>query len=141
MSWVYDRQISIYSRVNALLLSKLTKKHRDLNFNITMDNAQSTSAKFPTVYITFIGADERGQTLDGKNINAVNMTVEVHVLTTKSQGASLNSEIAWEATEAFKSMGFTATMPNIPLGNSESVYESVSRYSRIIGQDDVLYTV
>ena len=136
MSWVVDRQTTIYSRAKAILTSKLKKKYSD--FNVTEDSAAPTNPKFPTVYITFIGATERGATLDGTTINAVNMTIEVHVKTTKAQGIVVNNDVSWEVVEAFKSMGFTATMPNIPTSNIDGVYETVSRFSRIIGQGDVI---
>ena len=136
MSWVVDRQTTIYSRAKAILTSKLKKKYSD--FNVTEDSAAPTNPKFPTVYITFIGAPERGATLDGTTINAVNMTIEVHVKTTKAQGIVVNNDVSWEVVEAFKSMGFTATMPNIPTSNIDGVYETVSRFSRIIGQGDVI---
>ena len=136
MSWVTDRQTTIYSRVDAILMSKLSDIYP--NLNVTMDDTPAQNAQFPTVYITFLGESEQGQTLDGTTINGVNMTAEVHVKTTKEQGVLQNKEIAWDVVEAFKTMGFTATMPNIPTSNYDGVYESVSRFSRIIGQGDVI---
>ena len=121
MSWVADRQTTIYSRVKAIITSKLKKKYSSLY--VTEDNATPTTAQFPTVYITFVGASERGQTLNGTTINAVEMTVEVHIKTTKAQGLVVNREVAWEVVEAFKTMGFTATMPNIATSNIDGVYE------------------
>lgn len=84
MSWVADRQTTIYSRAKAILTSKLKKKYK--NLYITADNATPTEAQFPTIYITFVGATERGATLDGTTINAIEMTAEVHVKTSKAQG-------------------------------------------------------
>ena len=138
MSWVADRQTTIYSRVEAILISKLGDKYPDLN--VTMDNAMLQSAKFPTVYITFIGANEKGQTLDGAEINAVDMVAEVHIKTSKSQTQPMieNKAIAWDVVDAFKTMRFNVLMPNIPTSNVDGVYESVSRFSRIIGQGDVI---
>ena len=136
MSWVADRQTTIYSRVSAILQSKLKQKYR--NLFVTLDNATPTDAQLPTVYITFIGASERGQTLNGDTINAVNMTAEVHVKTSTAQGAIVNSEVAWETVEAFKTMGFEATMPPMATSNYDGIYESVSRFSRLIGQGDVI---
>ena len=136
MSWVSDRQTTIYSRVSAILTSELGEKYADLN--ITMDNAMFQNAKFPTVYICFLMGNERGQTLEGTTINAVNMTAEVHVKTSKAQGIIVNNEIAWDVVEAFKTMSFTAVMPSIPTSNIDGVYESVSRFSRIIGYNDAL---
>lgn len=136
MSWVTDRRTTIYSRAGAILQSKLGEKYTGLN--VTMDNAPPQKSQFPTVYITFIGANERGQTLNGTTINAVNMVAEVHVKTSKAQGMIVNNEVADEVVSAFKTMGFTAMMPNIPISNIDGVYESVSRFSRIIGQGDVI---
>lgn len=134
MSWVLDRQTTIYSRVNGILQSRLKNKYKDLL--VTQDNATPTKAKFPTIYITFIGTSELGRTLDGTTINAVSMTAEVHVKTTSDQGAMENNDIAWEVIEAFKTMGFNVTLPNMAVSNYDGVYESVTRFSRIIGNGD-----
>jgi len=134
--WVYDRQTTVYSRVKAMTTAKLKSKYP--NTYVTQDNATPTNSQFPTIYVAFIGSNERGQTIDGTTINAVNMTVEVHIKTTKTQGVAANNEIAWTLVEIFKTMGFTATMPNIPTSDVNGVYESVSRYSRVIGQGDVI---
>lgn len=136
MSWVADRQTTIYSRVNALLRSKLGKKYK--NLNVTMDNTTPTETQLPTVYVAFLATGERGQTIDGTTINAVNMVVEVHVKTSNDQGVLANSDIAWEVVEAFKTLRFTATMPPMATGNLDGVYESVSRFQRVIGQGDVM---
>ena len=138
-NWVYDRENKIYSRINGILLSQFKATYS--GFNVTLDNALPTKAKLPSVYLNFIGASERGQDITGTSINAVNMTVEVHIKTTSEQGVSLNREIAYATTDAFKTMGFNATMPNLPTSNVDGIYESVSRYDRLIGQDDILYTV
>lgn len=136
MSWVYDRQTTIFSKVRAILLSRLKSKYPDLY--ITEDNATPTKPKFPTVYISFIGAPERGQTLINNTVNAVEMTVEVHVKVTTAQGVTVNQEVAWEVVDAFKSLGFNVTLPNMATSNIDGIYESVSRYTRIIGNGDVL---
>ena len=136
MSWVTDRQTTIYSRAKGIISSKLSSKYD--SFYVTQDNSTPQNAVFPTIYITFVGATEQGQTIDGTTINAINMTVEVHVKTSKAQGMLENNDIAWDVVEAFKTMGFTATMPNIPTSNMDGIYESVSRFSRIIGQGDVI---
>lgn len=136
MSWVSDRQTTIYSRANGILQSKLKKKYKSLL--VTQDNASPTKAQFPVIYIAFIGTSEMGQTIDGTSINAVNMTAEAHIKTTSEQGALENNDIAWEVVEAFKSMGFNVTIPNMATSNYDGVYESVVRLSRIIAQGDVI---
>ena len=134
MSWVYDRQTTIFSRVRAILLSRLKDRYKDLY--ITQDNATPTNPKFPSVYIGFIGAPERGQTLENTTVNAVEMTVEVHVKVTTAQGVIVNQEVAWEVVDAFKSLGFNVTLPNMATSNIDGIYESVSRYTRVIGDGD-----
>ena len=136
MSWVADRQTTIYSRASALLRSRLGKKYK--NLYVTQDNATPTEAQLPTIYIAFVAANERGQTIDGTTINAVSMTAEVHVKTSTAQGAIVNNDVAWEVVEAFKTMVFTATMPNMATSDFDGIYESVSRFQRIIGQGDVI---
>ena len=136
MNWVAERQTTVYSRANALLRSRLGSKYK--NLLVTQDNATPTKPQFPTIYIAYIGANERGQTLDGTTINAVEMTAEVHVKTSNAQGAIENNDVAWEVVDVFKAMGFNATMPPMATSNYDGVYESVSRFSRIIGQGDVI---
>ena len=136
MSWVSDRQTTVYSRVNGILLSRLKKDYPHLL--ITQNNASPTKAQFPVIYITFIGTSELGRTLDGVSINAVNVTAEAHIKTTSDQGADENNDIAWEVVDAFKTMGFNVTLPNMATSNYDGVYESVVRFSRVIGQGDVI---
>ena len=135
-NWVVEAQITVYSRAKGILLSELSDKYEDIL--ITEEDSSLTDARFPTVYISFVGAYERGQTIDGTTINAIELTAEVHTLVTNEQGISVNREVAWAVVEAFKSMGFTATMPNTAVSNIDGVYESVSRFSRVIGQGDVI---
>lgn len=135
MSWVTDRQITIYSRVASILDAKLGEKYTDLN--VTMDNAPVQNAKFPTVYVTF-RISERGQTLDGNTINAVNMTVEVHVKTSKAQGMIVNDEVTDAVVDALKTIRINMLSKGIPISNIDGVYESVSMFQRTLGQGDVI---
>ena len=134
--WVFDKQTTIFSKARAILLSRLKSKYNDLY--ITEDNATPTKPRLPTVYINFIGAPERGQTRENTTVNAVEMTVEVHVKVSTAQGVTVNQEVAWTVVDAFKSMGFNVTLPNMAISNIDGVYESVSRYTRVIGDGDLI---
>lgn len=134
--WVQDRQTTIYSRAKAMLTAKLKKTYP--NLYVTQDNKTPTQAQFPCVYIEFIGASERGATLDGTTINAINLTAEVHIKVTSTQGMLAAQDVSFAVLEVFKSMRFQATLPNIPTSNAEGVYEVSTRYSRVIGQGDVI---
>lgn len=136
MIWVAEAQTTVYSRVKGILLSELAEKYKDIF--ITQEDSNLIDARFPTVYIDFVNASELGQTLSGTTINAVELTAEVHIKVTSEQGITVNREVAWQVVEAFKSMGFTATMPNLATSNYDGVYESVSRFSRVVGQGDVI---
>lgn len=74
--WVQDVQTTVFSRAKAMLTAKLKKDYPKLT--VTQDNKTPTQAQFPCVYIEFIGASERGATLDGTSINAISLTAEVH---------------------------------------------------------------
>ena len=117
-----------------MLTAKLKKTYPKLY--ITQDNKTPTNAQFPCIYIEFIGASERGATLDGTTINAVNLTAEVHIKVTTAQGMLAAQDISYTVLEVFKSMRFQATMPNIPTSNADGIYEVSTRYSRIVGQGD-----
>lgn len=132
--WVQDVQTTVFSRAKAMLTAKLKKTYP--NITVTQDNKTPTKAQFPCVYIEFIGAAERGATLDGTTINAINLTAEVHIKVTSAQGLLAAQEVSFAVLETFKSMRFSANLPNIPTSNAEGVYEVSTRYSRVVGQGD-----
>lgn len=134
--WVQDVQTTVFSRAKAMLTAKLKKDYPKLT--VTQDNKTPTQAQFPCVYIEFIGASERGATLDGTSINAISLTAEVHIKVTSAQGMLAAQDVSFAVLEVFKSMRFQATLPNIPTSNAEGVYEVSTRYSRVIGQGDVI---
>ena len=132
--WISEKQIEIFSKAKGMLLSELKTNYPSLR--VTQDNATPTNTQLPTIYVDFVAAPERGQTLDGTTVNAVSMTIDVHVKTSNDQGAVANNDIAWAVVDVFKTFGFTSTMPNMATSDYNGVYESVSRFSRVIGQGD-----
>lgn len=157
MSWVSDAQTKIFSTVKGEVISSLLKAYPNyggstqserVKFwteNITQDNGKLKDTSLPSIYIAFVSANERGQDLLGQTINAIELTAEVHIKTQKggmianrTTGFTDNTDIAWTVLEAFKKYGFTSTMPNTPTSDIGGVYETVSRFSRVIGQGDVI---
>lgn len=134
-SWVFDIQDKIYSRLDAVCRAKLSRKYP--NISVTMDNNVSTTTKFPNVYLHFLPMMEIGSDLDGKDINAVNLTAQVDVTVTNSQEMSVANEVSQVVVDCMKEMRFSATLPEFV--NTSSEYRTVSRFTRTIGNADKLY--
>lgn len=133
--WIFDVQSMIYSRAKAMILSKLKKKYSDLT--ITDNDEEASDAKFPTVYIHFLQPFERGQDLEGQEINAISLTAEVQVTTTKAQGMTVAREVSAVVMDVFKEMRFTATMPNFE-NDGTGTKRMIARYSRTVGSADII---
>ena len=133
--WIFNIQTFIYSRIKAILTSKLKSKYKDLF--ITDDNEVPTDPKFPSIYFEFLQPVERGKDLEGKGINAIYLTVEVQVSVTKAQGINVAREVAFEVLECFKDLSFEATMPNFEKDGS-GTKRMIARYSRVIGYNEAI---
>jgi len=133
--WVSDVQTKIYSKVKAILTSKLKSKYPDIF--ITDDDETPSDPKFPTIYLNFLQPTERGMDLEGKTINAIYLTVEVEVTVTKAQGMTVCKEVSYAVMDVFKSMLFDAKMPNFN-NDGSGTKTMFARYSRVIGYDDVI---
>lgn len=132
-SWVLDTQISIYSKAKAILTSKLKSKYSDLF--ITDNNEVPSTPKFPSIYIEFLEPAERGKDLEGKSINAIYLTIQVKVTTTKEQGMEVAREVSYTVLNVFKNMNFEATMPFFD-NSGDGTKTMIARYSRVIGYND-----
>lgn len=133
--WVFDVQSLIYSRAKAIILSKLKSKYKDLT--VTDNDKEASDAKFPTVYIHFLQPYERGEDLEGTEVNAISLTAEVNVAVTEAQGMSTAREVSAVVLDAFKSMRFRATMPDFE-NDGTGTKRMIARYSRVIGSSDII---
>ena len=134
--WVSDIQTKAYSRAKAILTASLGDKYPSLY--ITDDDETPTEPQFPTVYIHFLEPAERGQDLEGSEVNAIYLTAEVEVTVTKAQGMRVCKEVSYVALDAFKSMRFQATMPAFK-NDGSGTKRMIARYARTIGSNDKLY--
>ena len=132
--WIEKRINAIYSHVRSRTLSALKSKYSDLRF--TDDDAENTSAKFPTVYMFFDWV-ERQSTLDGGAINAVYMTVRTKVSVTKAQGNNVAREVNTKVRDELCSLGFVTSGSPIPT-QSGDVKQINANYQRVVGYDDPL---
>lgn len=136
-SWVFDIQDKVYSRLEAMCISKLSKSYKDIN--VTMDNHKVTTPKFPNVYLHFLSPLEVGNDLDGADVNAVYLTAQIEVTVTTAQGMSVANDVSHVVVNCMKEMRFSATLPEFI--NTDSEYRTVSRFSRIIGNEEALYNI
>ena len=134
--WVYDLETSIYSRVKAVVTNKLKSKYP--NLQITQDNASTTEAKFPTVYIHALQPYERGNDLENSEINAVSFTFEVEITVSKTQNLPAAREVSAVVVDAFKQLRFSANMPVFIDDKSVDTKRTISRFTRIIAYNDVI---
>lgn len=135
-TWIFDVQTTIYSRINSICKAKLKNTYSDIN--ITMNAKDVTSPKFPCVYVHFLQPTEVGKDLDGSEVNAIYLTVQIDVTVTHAQGMTVANEVNAVILDIMKEMRFVATMPEFNDTNSE--YRTVSRYARTIGNTETLFT-
>lgn len=134
-SWVYDTEDLIFSKVKALCIAKLKKKYPKIN--VTTDGQSNEDAKFPTVYVQFLGSQEVGKDLSNETINAINILIQVDIEVSKAQGLVVAREVIDVVTTAFKGMHFNTTMPTVNF-DSEGINRYVMRFDRLIGNGDIL---
>ena len=134
-SWVFDIQDKIFSRLEAICLSKLSGSYKDIT--VTMDDHVPTKPKFPNVYLHFLPAAEVGKDLNGEDVNAVYLTAQIEVTVTSAQGMPVAKKVSMVVLECMKEMRFVSTMPEFV--NTDTEYRTVSRFARTIGNAESLY--
>lgn len=134
-SWVFDIQDTIYSRVDAVSTAKLGSKYTDLN--VTTDSHKVTNPKFPNVYLHFLAPTEVGQDLDGQDINAIYLTVDITVTVTSAQKMEVAREVTQVVVDCMKEMRFTAYLSEFR--DTDTEYRTVQRFARNIGNEEKLF--
>ena len=132
--WFSDITSIVFTRVKAIVNKKLKTKYPDINF--TTSSVASTDPKFPTVYVKRMQGAERGQDLDGTQVNAMLVTFQVEV--TDNVSDTRTQEVADSVCEVFKSMRFQILGEPFPDNTQRGVFRNVARYQRVISYDDVL---
>ena len=134
-SWVFDIQDTIYSRVDAVVTAKLGSKYKDLN--VTTDSHKVTNAKFPNVYLHFLAPTEVGQDLNGQDVNAIYLTVDITVTVTSAQKMEVAREVTQVVVDCMKEMRFTAYLSEFR--DTDTEYNTVQRFARNIGNGETLF--
>lgn len=123
----------IFTRIKTQFPEKVKKKYPDLKF--TNSDRADTNPKFPTVYVHQMGSMEQAQDLSGENLNAVLATYQIEVSTNTKQSEA--QDVMSYIVKIMKKMRFSIiAMPEFQ--NTTSVYRSVARFRRMIGENDIL---
>ena len=132
--WFSDITSIVLTRVKAIVGKKLNTKYPDIDF--TTSSSSATDPKFPTVYVKRMQGAERGQDLDGTQVNAMLVTFQVEV--TDNVSDTRSQEVADSVCEVMKSMRFQILGEPFPDNTQKGIYRNVARYQRIIGYGDTL---
>ena len=123
----------VLTRIKYGFPQKLKDKYPNLTF--TNSDRNEDDPKFPTVYIHQMGSIEQGEDLTGENLNAALVTYQIEVTTNVNQSEA--QEVMNYIIKSMKKMRFSIVfMPEFQ--NTTSVYRSVARFRRMIGENDIL---
>ena len=128
-----DIETIVFSRVKAILTSKLKTKYPDISF--TTSDKVKDKPKFPNVYTHMLGSQEEGGDLEGNTINGVLASFQIEVTDNESQTRAKG--VMSEVVSVMKGMRFSViAMPESQ--NTDTSYRCVARFRRIIGNLDIL---
>jgi hypothetical protein len=137
--WVFDNETRIISNLNSFAIPVLKQNFTNMKFQkgITITNLKSRLAGtiFPTIYVHEMSGTEKGQTIDGQEINAVTATYQVDVIVNTQQSDA--KKILAIVANVFKRMRFEViSMPEFD--SEEKIYRSTARFRRLIAANDRL---
>lgn len=134
--WVEDVKLNIYARLKNEVIANLKQTYPDIFF--TMEEQISSSTRFPTVYIHFLGGSEQGGDLEGITINAIDCTIQFEVVVSNAQGMSGARRVSNGIVKQLKKMRFAVnSLPEFQNINADTK-RIVGRARRTIGQGDIL---
>lgn len=130
-SWCFDIESLIFTKVKAEGNKLLKTKFPKIIFTNT--DVNKGTPIYPCVYIHQINSSETGNDIEGHTINAIDMTMQIDVVTdtTQSDCRHISSVIG----VIFKSLGFQVR--SFPFTeNGSAYYRYVMRVQRVIGHGD-----
>lgn len=138
--WATEIDTTVLSRLRSRGYADLRNKYPNINF--TDDDRAPIDPKFPTVFYINISSAERGQTLDGKSMNALLHSVQLEVsdngtvVANKPQNYA-TKDVINKMCDYMKDMGYEIV--NMPFfQNTDTVFRMVARFRRTIGANDVI---
>lgn len=134
MMWTSDITSIVFTQIKAIGNKKLRTKYPNINF--TTSSKVPTDSKFPTVYVKRMQGAEKGQDLEGINVNAILCSFQIEVTTNTNDTQA--QEIADVVYSIMKSMRFQVLGEPFADNTQDGVYRNVARYQRIIGNGEIL---
>lgn len=135
--WVRETQSRIYTLLEYRTKKEIGEKYSTLRF--TKEEESSTPVNvFPSVFIKFLGGNEKANSLKCDNVNAFTCTIQIDVSTNKTQGLSSAEEVIWAVVDNAKKLGFQLFFSPEPLSTGNDTKRIVARMRRVIGYNDKL---
>lgn len=132
--WATEIDTTVLSRLRSRGYADLKKNYPNINF--TDDDRAPIDPKFPTVFYINISSAERGQTLDGKSMNALLHSVQIEVSDNSQTNATVKAVMS-KICDYMKDMRYEVV--NMPFfQNTDTVFRMVARFRRTIGANDVI---
>jgi hypothetical protein len=132
--WATEIDTTVLSRLRSRGYADLRKNYPNINF--TDDDRAPIDPKFPTVFYINISSAERGQTLDGKTVNALLHSVQIEVSDNSQTNATVKAVMS-KICDYMKDMRYEVV--NMPFfQNTDNVRRMVARFRRTIGANDVI---
>ena len=132
--WATEIDTTVLSRLRSRGYADLRKNYPNINF--TDDDRAPIDPKFPTVFYINISSAERGQTLDGKSVNALLHSVQIEVSDNSQTNATVKAVMS-KICDYMKDMRYEVV--NMPFfQNTDTVFRMVARFRRTIGANDVI---
>ena len=132
--WATEIDTTVLSRLRSRGYADLKKEYPNINF--TDDDRAPIDPKFPTVFYINISSAERGQTLDGKTVNALLHSVQIEVSDNSQTNATVKAVMS-KICDYMKDMRYEVV--NMPFfQNTDNVRRMVARFRRTIGANDVI---
>lgn len=132
--WATEIDTTVLSRLRSRGYADLKNKYPNINF--TDDDRAPIDPKFPTVFYINISSAERGQTLDGKSMNALLHSVQIEVSDNSQTNATVKAVMS-KICDYMKDMRYEVV--NMPFfQNTDNVRRMVARFRRTIGANDVI---
>ena len=125
----------VFTRIKNEFSSSLKTKYKMTDSNFSTVGSSDTPAVFPFVYIQLLPSEERGQDLDGNEINAGLFTFQIEV--TDNQSQTRAKDVMSEIKRIMKSMRFTV-QPTPDIQDTKDTHRAIMRCNRRIGSDDIL---
>lgn len=123
----------IFSKVKNYVLDDIGTKYSMTASSFSTVGADTSSPKFPFVYIALVAGAEANTDLEATRFNGGSYTYQINVYDNVSQARA--KEVMDSAARAMKNMAFTTA--SLPIfATNESTHVQIGRFQRFIDEGD-----